>query len=42
MPAILPGIKLPVGGRAINYLVSEQSPWLAKITRFRRGREELG
>jgi putative transposase len=40
MLAILSGIKLPVGRRAINYLVSKQSPWLAKITRMRRGREE--
>src|SRR5262245_18886003 len=40
MSAILSGITLPVGRRAINYLVSKRSPWLAKITRVRRGREE--
>jgi putative transposase len=40
MSAILSGLKLPVGRRAIAYLESSQSPWLAKITRQRRGREE--
>jgi putative transposase len=38
--AILSGIKLPVGRRAINYLVSQQSLWLGKITRLRGRREE--
>ena len=40
MSAILSGIKSPVGRRAINYLVTQQSPWLPKITRLRRGRQE--
>lgn len=40
MSAIFSGIKLPVGRRAINYLVSKRSPWLAKITRLRGGRKE--
>jgi putative transposase len=40
MSAILSGLKLPVGRRAVAYLISQQSPWLAKITRRRRGREE--
>ena len=40
MRKVLAAIKLPVAKRAINYLVSLNSPWLARITRQRGRRSE--
>ena len=40
MRAIMSGIKLPVGRRAMAYLEEQQSPWLEQVTRIRRGRKE--
>jgi putative transposase len=40
MSRIGAGIKLPVAKKAVNFLVARESPWLARITRRRGGREE--
>ena len=40
MRQIMAGIKLPVAKRAINFLVRQESPWLARMTRQRGSRTE--